>query len=251
MSVASGRRASRGNCRIFRHESRERQARDTCEESGLIRLGVVDDHPVFRLGLIRALEREQDLSVLWELPGVTDLASMMERFPVDVVLMDLSLGPGQDALAAMMQIREDHEGTKVIVVSASLDWEAASAARAAGASGYLPKDLSIADMVATIRGLASPNFGRPGFSDLLEARSRTNGSSGAWHKMLSRRELQVLTELRRGRSNKEIAARLGVSVTTVNKHVQQVLKKLNARTRSQAVAMITAEPWAQALGARR
>ncbi len=200
--------------------------------------------------MIRALERETDLSVLWELPGVDDLFSMIENFPVDVILMDLSLGPGQDALAAISRIRESQDLIKVIVVSASLDWEAASAARAAGASGYLPKDLSIADMVATIRGLSSPNFGRFGFRDLLEARARTNGAAQRWQAGLSRRELQVLAELRRGRSNKEIAARLGVSVTTINKHVQNVLKKLNVRTRSQAVAMVTAEPWAQAAGRR-
>ena len=221
------------------------------EGAHLIRLGIVDDHPVFRLGLIRALERESDLTVLWELPGVNDLLAMIEEFPVDVVLMDLSLGAGQDALGATMQIRETYDLIKVIVVSASLDWEAASAARAAGASGYLPKDLSIADMVATIRGLSSPNFGRFSFSDMLEARSRVKIAPQAWQKALSKRELQVLAELRRGRSNKEIARNLGVSITTVNKHVQQVLKKLHVRTRSQAVAMVTAEPWAQASGGGR
>lgn len=188
--------------------------------------------------------------MLWELPDLTELFTMLETYPVDVVLMDLSLGPDQDAVGAIKAIREKHELVKVIVISASLDWDAANAARAAGASGYLPKDLSVADMVATIRGLASPNFGRASFRDLLEARSRGNGHS-AWQLALSRRELQVLAELRRGRSNKEIAARLGVSITTVNKHVQQVLKKLRVRTRSQAVAMVTAESWTQIAVPRR
>jgi two-component system NarL family response regulator len=169
---------------------------------------------------------------------------MLATYPVDVVLMDLSLGPDQDAIGAISAIRQNHELVKVIVISASLDWEAANAARLAGASGYLPKDLSIADMVATIRGLASPNFGRASFRDLLEARARANGHG--WQKALSRRELQVLAELRRGKSNKEIASQLGVSITTVNKHVQQVLKKLHVRTRSQAVAMVTAETWTKA-----
>ena len=182
--------------------------------------------------------------MLWELSDLTELFSMLAAYPVDVVLMDLSLGQDQDAIGAIREIRQNHELVKVIVVSASLDWEAANAARVAGASGYLPKDLSIADMVATIRGLASPNFGRASFRDLLEARARNNGG-GDWHRGLSRRELQVLAELRRGRSNKEIAGQLGVSIPTINKHVQQVLKKLQVRTRSQAVAMVTAEPWAK------
>jgi DNA-binding NarL/FixJ family response regulator len=216
----------------------------------LIRLGIVDDHPVFRLGLIRLFEREPDLSVLWELPDVTDLFGVLERLPVDVVLIDLSLGPDQDAIGAIEAIRQRYDEVKVIVVSASLDWEAASAARAAGASGYLPKDLSIADMLATIRGLASPTFGRASFSDLLELQARSSRRH-PWQNALSRREAQVLAELRRGRSNKEIAAQLGVSIPTVSKHVQQVLKKLRVRTRSEAVAMVTAEPWATAAGRRR
>jgi DNA-binding NarL/FixJ family response regulator len=205
---------------------------------------------VFRLGLIRLFERESDLSVLWELPDVTELFGMLERYPVDVVLMDLSLGPDQDAVGAIEAVRQRHQLVKVIVVSASLDWEAANAARLAGASGYLPKDLSIADMLATIRGLASPNFGRASFRDLLDLRAKSSNGH-AWQKALSRRETEVLTELRRGRTNKEIAAHLGVSITTVNKHVQQVLKKLQVRSRSQAVAMVTAEPWAAASGRRR
>jgi len=174
---------------------------------------------------------------------VTELFSVLDAYPVDVVLMDLSLGPEQDAVGAIESIRQGYESVKVIVISASLDWEAANAARVAGAAGYLPKDLSIADMLATIRGLASPNFGRASFRDLLEARARINGNA-AWQRALSKRELQVLGALRRGRSNKEIAAQLGVSITTVNKHVQQVLKKLRVTSRSQAVAMVTAEPWA-------
>ena len=86
------------------------------------------------------------------------------------------------------------------------------------------EDLSIADMVATIRGLASPNFGKHSFRDLLDVQSRGSATTQAWQRALSRREQEVLAQLRRGRSNKEIAAHLGVSITTVNKHVQQVLK---------------------------
>ena len=171
---------------------------------------------------------------------MTELPAMLESFPVDVVLLDLSLGPDQDALGAATYIREKYESIKVIVISASLDWEAASAARAAGANGYLPKDLSIADMVETIRGLASPNFGRFGFNDMLRVkRGRTMPLSVRLG--LTRREQEVLGELRRGRTNREIATRLGVSITTINKHVQQVLKKMQVRTRAQAVAMVTEE----------
>jgi two-component system NarL family response regulator len=206
----------------------------------LIRLGIVDDHPVFRLGLARAFAREHDLDVVWERGGVTDLDTTLEAFPVDVVLMDLNLGSDQDALAATLAIRQRYAAVRVIVISGSLDWEAASAARAAGASGYLPKDLAVADLVAAIRGLASPDFGRRSFSDLLAPRNGGNGTRHAVLADLTVREQQVLAELRKGRTNKEIASRLGVSITTIHKHVQKVLKKLHAHTRAQAVAIVDA-----------
>ena len=207
----------------------------------MTRIGIVDDHPVFRVGLNRTLEREPDMQVLWELGSVTDLQPTLETNPVDVVLMDLNLGPDQDALAATTLIREKFDSVKVIIISASLDWEAATAARAAGASGYLPKDLSVADMVAALRGLSSPNFGRWIFADMLQSRPTGSGSVVALRRALTHREQQVLSELRLGRTNKEMAARFGISITTVNKHVQQVLKKLRVRTRAQAVAKVNAE----------
>ena len=206
----------------------------------MIRIGIVDDHPVFRLGLIRALEREPDLEVLWELGSLANLEGILEAVPVDVVLMDLGLGGDDDALGATAGIRQKHDGVAVIVISGSLDWEAASAARASGAGGYLPKDIAVTDMVAAIRTLASPNSGNLAFSDLLESDHRGNGDVLAARRGLTRREQEVLSELRRGRTNKEIARRFGVSTSTVNKHVQQVLRKFHVRTRAEAVVLVNA-----------
>lgn len=196
---------------------------------------------MFRLGLIRSLERETDMTVVWDLGSVAELHGWLASEPVDVVMIDLNLGPDEDALGAITAIREQHDDVKVIVISASLDWEAANASRQAGANGYLPKDLSVADMVAATRELSSPNFGRRGFSDLLSRRPSGNGSLVSLRTSLTRREQEVLSELRWGRTNKEIAGRFGVSIPTVNKHVQQVLKKLHVRTRAQAVAKVNAE----------
>jgi len=166
---------------------------------------------------------------------------MLEKAPVDVILMDLNLGPEQDALAKTRDIKETYEDIRVIVISGSLDFEWAAASRAAGANGYLPKDLPVEDMMAAIRGLASPTFGTIAFNDMLTDGPRRRGAFVSLATTLTRRERQVLSELRRGRTNKEIAARLGVSTTTINKHVQQVLKKLQVRTRAQAVLAVDAQ----------
>ena len=202
----------------------------------LIRIGIVDDHPVFRLGLRRLFDDVEDLVVSWDLAAESEVLQTLESKPVDVVLMDLNLGPGQDSLRATRDIVDGHWDVQVIVVSASLDLEAVAAARDAGASGYLPKDLPTAEMVEAVRTLANRGGGRSSFADLLTRRSGDHPAADSAAKGLTRRQREVLAELRRGRTNREIAVRLGVSITTVNKHVQQVLKKLHAKSRAQAIA---------------
>jgi DNA-binding NarL/FixJ family response regulator len=177
--------------------------------------------------------------VLWESGTTADLLENIERIPVDVVLMDLYLGPEDDALAAARAARERFADVRIIVISASLDWDSVTATRQAGASGYLPKDLSIDDMVAAIRALADPNLGRMSFSERVHTGRPSSESSGfgvVAQAGLTRREREVLFEMVCGRSNRDIALRLGVSVTTVNKHVHHILGKLKAKTRAQVMA---------------
>ena len=203
-----------------------------------IRLGIVDDHPVFRLGLRLLFEREADLEVAWDLASAAELMTTLASSPVDVVLMDLNLGPEEDSLAATRAVVERYPAVKVVFISASLDGDAAAAARVAGAVGYLPKDLSVRDTMGAIRGLAAKGVGEIVFGDFLTARPGASGRYGMSSHGLTRREHEVLVELRRGRTNREIASKLGVSIATVNKHVQQVLKKLHVRNRGQAVARL-------------
>lgn len=208
----------------------------------MIRLGIVDDHPVYRLGLRKAFDRQADLKVMWDLGNATLLLQTLEATPVDLVLMDLHLGPNEDGLIATRMIKKARADVRVVVISASMDTETVAAARRAGASGYVAKDLPVADMLVAIRNLSKPGSGgRTLFS--ISAASGTGNGVSSWTSLrgLTRREQEVLAELNRGRTNREIAARLGVSVTTVNKHVQQVLKKLHVRNRGQAVARLHSE----------
>jgi len=187
------------------------------------------------------LDRVPDFTVAWESDSAAHLVELVEQDPVDVVLMDLYLGEGENSLAATRAVRERFTDLRVIVVSASLDWDAVTASRNAGANGYLPKDLSIEDMAAAIRALADPNLGRI-FSDRLSSARTENGSRWVNQAGLTRREREVLFEVVCGYGNREIASRLGVSVTTVNKHVHQILTKLKAKTRGQVIARLRAGP---------
>lgn len=214
----------------------------------MIRVAIIDDHPVFREGLRRVLERAHDFAVLWESGSASDLVERLERDPVDVALVDLYLGDNENSLAAVRAARERYSELCVIVVSASLDWDAVTASRQSGANGYLPKDLSIEDMVAAIRALADPNLGRLVFSDRVGTERSNTGNRWIGQAGLTRREREVLFEMVGGYSNREIAAMLGVSVTTVNKHVHQVLSKLKVKTRAQVIARMHSGPAGRGYG---
>jgi two-component system response regulator DegU len=210
-----------------------------------ISIGIVDDHPVFRMGLKRALERESDLKVLWELPSANNLDDQLRRHPVDLILMDLLMGRGKDGVAATKEVSEKWPRVKVIVISASVEESGVLASSRAGADGFLPKDLPVADMVASIRHLANGSVsGRGAKGDLMEAIERNPNKrltkvgqkQVAVQDILSRRQRQVLGELRQGRTNREIAERLGISTGTVNKHVHEILTALKVRNRTQAAA---------------
>jgi two-component system, NarL family, response regulator len=180
--------------------------------------------------------------VVWESGTVVDLVETLEREPVDVILIDLYLGPDDDSLAATRAVRERFADVRVIVVSASLDWDSVSASRLAGASGYLPKDLTVEDMVAGIRALADPNLGRMPMRDHVETSRPRHGLGMTAQKALTRREREVLFEMVRGHSNRDIAAHLGISVTTINKHVHHILAKLKAKTRMEVIARMRGGP---------
>lgn len=198
-----------------------------------IRVGIVDDHPVFRLGLKRALERESDIDIPWEMGSPANLDAVMRKTPVDVILMDVYMGSGRDGIAATREVTEKWPEVKVAVISASLDERIAPASKRAGADMFLSKALPVAEMVSSIRRLAagSSTGRRGGARAARQARVATGRIGG-----LSPRQRQVLDHLRLGRTNREIAARLNISIATVNKHVHAVLTVLKVRNRTQAAA---------------
>jgi len=199
----------------------------------VIRIGIVDDHPVFRLGLKRALERESDMEIPWEMGSPATLDAVMRKTPVDVILMDVFMGPGKDGIAATREVMERWPEVKVAVISASLDERVAPASKRAGAQMFLPKSMPVSEMVGSIRKLAaaitggSLRRGKPA-RPVQASPGRIDG--------LSPRQRQVLDHLRLGRTNRDIAARLGISIGTVNKHVHAVLTVLQVSNRTQAAA---------------
>jgi DNA-binding NarL/FixJ family response regulator len=157
--------------------------------------------------------------------------------PVDAVLMDINLGGPVDGLQATRRLVAAQPGLKVIMISGLTDQRRLAAASAAGASGFLPKELSTQEMVSAIHEMVGGEARR--HVGGLPARGvamtpRVTDAPAVAFEALSPREIEVLAEIRLARTNREIAELLGVSTTTVNKHVHQVLRKLGVRNRSEA-----------------
>ncbi|OLC25610.1 MAG: hypothetical protein AUG06_04835 [Actinobacteria bacterium 13_1_20CM_2_65_11] len=163
----------------------------------------------------------------------TNLDAVMRKTPVDVILMDVYMGAGKDGIAATREVTEKWPDVKVAVISASLDERIAPASKRAGAEMFLSKGMPVAEMVTSIRRLAAGSStgtrGRP------RSHRRAKGTTGRIGG-LSPRQRQVLDHLKLGRTNREIAARLSISIGTVNKHVHEVLTVLQVRNRTQAAA---------------
>jgi DNA-binding NarL/FixJ family response regulator len=199
-----------------------------------IRVVVVDDHELFRSGLILMLEQRGIAVVGAAATGEAALAEV-ERVLPDVVLMDLNL-PGMSGIEAIGLLSSAHPEVCVVALTAMADEASLIDAILAGASGYLMKDASFDEIVAGVEAAGrgeSPLTPRLAGALLRRIRSR-RGEIGAPRPQLTEREHEVLELMIDGRDNVEIAKRLYISQSTVKNHVSRILTKLDAENRVQA-----------------
>ena len=197
----------------------------------MIRIALVDDHPVVRAGLRALLEGQPDFTVVGEAADSTAAARLVQATGPDVVLMDLNLGPGPGGSAVTASLRALPNPPQVLILT-TYDTEAdILAAIEAGATGYLLKDARPDDLFRAIRGTAR---GDTALAPAVAARLvRRAGSPGP---LLTEREMTILELLARGSANKDMAKMLFVSEATVKSHLSHIYTKLGVETRSGAVA---------------
>jgi len=210
----------------------------------VIRILLVDDEPLLRLGFRLVLESQPDMSVVGEAgEGAAALRQVAEHDP-DVVLMDVRM-PGLDGIDATRRIVRDHGRSRVLILTTfDLD-EYAFAGLRAGASGFLLKNVPPEDLLSAIRAVASgdavvaPSVTRRLLDQMAhrlpDPRAEVDADLDLQLSRLTDREREVLLLLAQGLSNAEIAERLTVSEATVKTHVGRVLNKLDLRDRVQAV----------------
>ncbi len=215
---------------------------------------IVDDHPMFRDGLQKWLELEDDIAVVEQCDnGEAALRLAVQRKP-DVVILDINL-PQVNGLQVARQMKTDHSATAVIMLTAYHDDAQVLHAMKSGASAYCKKDITPDKLLQTIRDVANGYYVvNDQRMDEREVQSwlhaQVEGSAGhvltdgsEVYVPLSPREMEILKCVTNGLSNKEIARRLRISQQTVKNHMTSILKKLNVQDRTQAAVMALSRGW--------
>lgn len=209
-------------------------------ESGseVVRVVIVDDHPLFRAGLRAALESAGDISVVAEVETAAAVPEVIAERRPDLVVMDLSL-PDGSGIEATRRIATDTPGVPVLVLTMSDDDGSLLAAMRAGAGGYLVKGAGRDEVLHAVRTVAAGGavFGAqtvPRLTALL-ASGAPRGAERVFPE-LTDRECEVLDLLARGLDNRNIARRLFLAEKTVRNHITHIFEKLHVGTRAEAVA---------------
>lgn len=227
-----------------------------------VRLLVVDDHNLFRRGLIALLSRDSRLSVVAEARDAGEAIKLAQVHAPDVILLDNHL-PGVHGVEALPQLLAAAPGARIVMLTVSEDADDLAQALARGAAGYLLKTVEGDDLIASIfrvragESVVSPEMttkliaayrqalGTPGEPAVTQAAAAPGVQEGGPEpddsslSRLSPRERDILREIARGASNKEIARTLSIAETTVKIHVQHILRKLNLTSRVQAAVFAT------------
>ncbi len=195
---------------------------------------IVDDHEVVREGLRLSLSRAPHIRVIGEASDGEQAIGLVERRKPDVVVMDVRM-PGMDGLEATKQITEKVPGTAVLIFTAFSERSLLARGLDSGAKGYILKEAPHETLLRAVERVARGE----GYVDPALMPAFLAGKDQA--EMLTAREREILQLLADGMSNADVAAKLFISQETVKSHVRHILTKLEADTRTQAVAIALRE----------
>lgn len=199
-------------------------------ERKLTRIVLVDDHAVLRDGLRRIFERESDLEVVGEAGTGETAIDLVKDVHPDVVVMDVRM-PGMDGIEATRRMRSLHPGIRVLILSAYPEFT--QEALRAGVAGYLLKSAPTDQLLAAVRSVALGSMAVQ--ISLLSGVSWSPRDRGRRTAKLSDRELEILRLVARGLTNRSIAREVGVAPRTADQHVHNILVKIRAASRAEAV----------------
>src|SRR5208283_2086963 len=206
-------------------------------DSGMVRILLLDDHTLFRESASRLLAAEPGFEVAGHCGTIAEGLTMLRRERIDLVLLDFDLGEGDGREFLRSAKLEGFQG-KVLVVTAGVDTNVAADLIRSGISGVFRKHDSAASLARAIRDVMADKVWLD--QEQLQTALRTEAGNHHDHRSrpFTKREQQVLSGVFEGRANKEIAAQIGVSESSVKATLQQLFAKTGVRTRSQLVRIV-------------
>ncbi len=205
-----------------------------------MRIVIADDHAIVRRGLRQIMSDVSDLTVTGEAASSDELLTILRSRPVDVVVLDLSLGD-RSGIDVVKYIKSEFPRLPVLILSMHREDLFAERALRAGASGYVQKDDAPEELLIAIRRVASGGtYVSPGMAEKLAADVVRGGRQTMPHERLSDREFEVFRLLGAGMSVSEIARSLNLSVKTVSTHRTHILRKTGLETNADIVEYVTA-----------
>jgi two-component system response regulator DegU len=218
-----------------------------------IRIVVVDDHPLFRQGVVDTISLEPDFVVIGEATSGEEALTLIRNLNPGVAIVDVNL-PGINGQQVTQQVVNEKLPTRIMLLTAYDDSEQKLHAMKVGAAAYCVKDVQPETLAEIVREVVKGNYvigeqvlDAKELEIWLEPENESDPSFfselGDPYEPLSKREMEVLAELTKGMSNKEIATELGISHQTVKNHVTSILRKLGVEDRTQATLYALKRGW--------
>ena len=202
----------------------------------MIRVTLADDHEVVRTGIKMLLEADPGITVVSEAADGVEAYSLVARDKPDVLLLDISMPPGQSGLVACEKVAKDFPGTKVVILTMFAEPEYLLYTLRGGAAGYVLKNSTAEQLHEAVRTVSDGgSYIHPTMAQLLAKHTGEANAKDPSFQQLTARELEILQLIARGFTNKEIAERMFLSVKTVEAHRSKIYRKLNLKTRADAV----------------
>jgi DNA-binding NarL/FixJ family response regulator len=218
-----------------------------------VRIVIVDDHALFRVGIRQILEREPDFEIVAEADDARSAMDAAFATNPDVILMDLSL-PSPGGIETTQRVKRELPAAAIVVLSTEEDEDALFDAIKAGAAAFILKDIAPEDLVMIIRRVVAGEylindkvFARPAVASRVLKEFRELAVYGQEaapiFAPLSPREVEILDNIAQGMTNKQVAYALSISEQTVKNHMSSILRKLSVNDRTQAVVYAMRQGW--------
>ena len=208
------------------------------EHPEVVRVVLADDHEVVRAGFKMILEQDAEIKVVAEAADGTQAYTIVSRERPDILLMDISMPPGQSGLVACEKIARDFPGTRIVILTMFAEPEYLFYTLRGGAAGYVLKNSTSEELLSAVHAVAGGgSYIHPKMAALLTKQLVGAGEEeDRSYQQLSNRELEILQLLAKGYTNKEISEQVYLSVKTVEAHRSKIYKKLGFKTRADLVS---------------